>query len=127
MTTRDAGILAERAAEQYLSNKGFKLVCRNYRAKVGEIDLIMVKSDLLIFVEVRLRTNRQYGTGAETVTWQKQRKIIKTAQSFLQSHDDKRWQSYRFDVISINDISKDTLAMEEKLDWIPDAFTLDYS
>lgn len=75
----------------------------------------MLRKDLLIFVEVRMRRNTRYGTGAETVTISKQRKIINTAQLFLQKFDNNQWQKFRFDVISIDD----------KIDWIPAAFTLD--
>lgn len=105
---------AERAAEEHLRNQGFDLVTRNFRARTGEIDLIMSKATLLIFVEVRYRTNPNYGTGADSISRSKQQKIIRTAKMFLQKNG-KRWSQYRFDVVSIgNDIH-----------WISDAFTLD--
>ncbi|MBT4160000.1 MAG: YraN family protein [Gammaproteobacteria bacterium] len=112
---QEAGRQAEAQAEQFLINHGFKLVTRNYSAKTGEIDLIMSKDELLVFVEVRLRSHGGYGTGADSITHPKQRRIINTAKRYLQSVRKAPWQSYRFDVVSIG----------QSLDWIPGAFTLD--
>ena len=113
--TQAAGRLAEAQAERFLVGNGFRLVTRNYSAKTGEIDLIMSKGELLIFVEVRLRSHGGYGTGAESITRHKKRRIINTAKRYLQSAHNPPWQSYRFDVVSIG----------QTLDWIPGAFTLD--
>lgn len=114
-TTQEAGRQAELAAEKFLNDQGFKLINRNFAFKTGEIDLIMARQALLIFVEVRMRRNGNFGSGADTVTYAKQQKIIRTAQYFLQKHGHNRWQDYRFDVISIAD----------QIDWIHNAFTLD--
>jgi len=114
MTTREAGKQAESQAETYLRNQGFSTVDRNYSWKTGEIDLIMEKQTLLVFVEVRLRLNSDYGSGADSVTSAKQSRIINTAKRYLQTTGHK-WESYRFDVVSIG----------KQIDWIPDAFTLD--
>lgn len=113
ITTQEAGRQAEARAENYLLKKGFSTVNRNYSWKTGEIDLIMEKKDLLVFVEVRLRQNSDYGSGADSVTYSKQTKIINTAKRFLQTFGHK-WESYRFDVVSIG----------KQIDWIPGAFTL---
>ncbi len=114
MNTTLTGTEAERTAEKHLKAQGFTLVTRNFRARTGEIDLIMSKSSLLIFVEVRYRANPNFGTGADSISSSKQQKIIRTAKMFLQKNG-HRWNQYRFDVVSIgNDI-----------DWIPGAFTLD--
>ncbi len=115
MNTQTAGRQAEAQAERFLASNGFRVVNRNYSAKTGEIDLIMSKDELLIFVEVRLRSHGGYGTGADSITLHKQRRIINTAKRFLQSAHNPPWQSYRFDVVSIG----------QTLDWIPGAFTLD--
>lgn len=114
MTTQEAGRKAEAVAEGYLVAEGFYTVERNYAWKAGEIDLIMEKKNLLIFVEVRLRQSAGYGSGADSVTPPKQRKIINTAKRYLQTAG-HRWENYRFDVISIG----------KEVDWIPGAFTLD--
>ena len=115
MTTHSQGAEAERQAESFLASQGFSTLARNFRAKTGEIDLIVTSGDLLVFVEVRMRRNPGYGSGADSVTITKQRKIINTAKLFLQRQKQIHWQAFRFDVISISD----------SIDWIPGAFTLD--
>ena len=67
---------AERTAEHYLREKGFRLVQRNFRARTGEIDLIMEQGSLLAFIEVRFRANPNYGSGADSMSRSKQQKII---------------------------------------------------
>lgn len=115
MTTRTLGRLAERKAERYLRQQGFRTVARNFQTKTGEIDLIVSQADLLVFVEVRMRSEFHHGSPAATVTRKKQLKIIRTAEWFLQSHQRSNWQRFRFDVIAISN----------SIDWIPGAFTLD--
>ena len=115
MKTKAIGDHAEREALGHLKKHGFQLVKQNYQAKTGEIDLIVTQGDLLVFVEVRLRRHGGYGSGADSVTERKQRKIINTAKMFLQTHQSPTWQSFRFDVVSIG----------QSIDWIPGAFTLD--
>jgi len=114
-STRELGRAAELRAERFLHTKGYCTVIRNFTAKTGEIDLIMNNADTLVFIEVRARRHSAYGTGADTVDVRKQRKIIQTAQLFLQRQRHLPWESYRFDVISIG----------KDIDWIPGAFTLD--
>ena len=114
MQTQKLGNAAEKAALHYLENEGLKLLEKNFSCRMGEIDLIMTDDSCPIFVEVRLRTNPNYGSGAETVTLTKQRKIIRTAQLYLLNHDIRNLDC-RFDVISIDD----------KIDWVQHAFTLD--
>ncbi|MBL6689088.1 MAG: YraN family protein [Pseudomonadales bacterium] len=118
MNSTVTGREAERTAELYLRQQGLQLVQRNYRARTGEIDLIMERGSLLAFVEVRYRGNPNYGSGADSISRSKQRKIINTAHLFLQKHcknNDPRWNEYRFDVVSIGN----------EINWIPGAFTLD--
>lgn len=112
--TQLLGQAAERQAQKYLEAEGFQLVEKNFSAKTGEIDLIMENGELLAFIEVRLRTHDGFGSGADSVTKPKQKKIINTAKLFLQRNKNNRWQSFRFDVVSIG----------ADVDWIPGAFTL---
>ena len=114
MTSVSTGKRAEALAEKYLKSRGLVLECRNFRAKTGEIDLIMSQGDLLIFIEVRYRINPNFGSGADSVSYQKRRKIARTAELYLQKSG-LRWKRYRFDVVSIGD----------ELAWIENAFTLD--
>jgi putative endonuclease len=82
-TTISVGNKAERQAEKYLVNRGYHVVERNFRSKLGEIDLILEKDNTLVFVEVRYRASSSRGTPEETVTRSKIGKIIRTAEVFL--------------------------------------------
>lgn len=97
----EKGQEAEALAAEFLKNQGLRLIERNFRCKLGEIDLIMKDQSTLVFVEVRLRSNRFFTQAAESVNWQKQRKLINTAQFYLQQHKLVDSAICRFDVIAI--------------------------
>ncbi|MCU7920333.1 MAG: YraN family protein [Candidatus Thiodiazotropha sp. (ex Dulcina madagascariensis)] len=94
------GEAAEQRALDYLTGRGLRLLQRNYRCKAGEIDLIMQESDCLVFVEVRYRQSNDFGVALETVTGHKQRKLLATANRYLQSTGADA--PCRFDVIALN-------------------------
>lgn len=96
------GKKSERQAEQFLRSRGLTMVKRNFRCKTGEIDLIMRDDTTLVFVEVRHRSNRHFGSGAESVDWHKQQKLIRTASHFLVTHPRYNDCSCRFDVIAVS-------------------------
>jgi len=91
----------EKIAEQYLKKKGYKLVARNYRCSVGEIDLIVLDRRVIVFVEVKTRTGNGFGTPLEAVEFKKQRKMIQAAQYFL-SAKKLNERDARFDVVGIS-------------------------
>lgn len=111
-----SGAQAEARAEAYLVAQGLVKHAKNYRCKLGEIDLIMQHKDTLVFVEVRLRTHQAFANAAESVTIHKQRKIIKTAQFYLQEHRLTDKANCRFDVIAFSD--------NDQPEWIKDAFSV---
>lgn len=86
-------------AEQFLINRGFSLIRRNFHSRYGEIDLVMENAEFLIFVEVKLRKNSRFGTPAEAVTVKKQERLRNTALIYLQMHPAQKQP--RFDVIEI--------------------------
>lgn len=90
----------ENLAALLLKKKGFGILCRNYKCRVGEIDLIARKNELLVFCEVKTRLNLKYGQPFEAVTQDKQKKIRLLAQVFLKSQKFS-YKDIRFDVISI--------------------------
>ncbi|TQV80202.1 YraN family protein [Exilibacterium tricleocarpae] len=96
------GDRAEQRAQAYLISQGLQPVTRNYRCKAGEIDLIMRDGEVLVFVEVRLRSASRFGAAAATVTAKKQQKIIRTAAFFLQAHRLTETTRCRFDVIAFD-------------------------
>ena len=91
----------ERIAERYLKKKGYALVERNYRCRGGEVDLIVLDRRVVVFVEVKTRTDHEFGNPLEAVEPRKQRRMILAAQLFL--HQKKLYErDARFDVVGIS-------------------------
>ncbi len=122
VTTREQGEYTENLACQYLENKGFKLLERNFHSRFGEIDLIMQDNDSLVFVEVRYRHSNDFGSGAESITTNKQSKLIKTASAYLQRHAKLSKNPARFDVVSISGSIETCNIKDIDFDWIENAF-----
>jgi len=114
---REIGKIAEDEACRYLQHRGLKLVARNYHCRCGEIDLIMKEAETLVFVEVRYRRSAAFGSGAETVTRAKQRKVAQSAAYFLQEKRQYAGSAARFDVVSCSPGQGD-----DGVGWIRDAF-----
>lgn len=114
-----AGRWAEDAAAEYLAQQGLRLLRRNYRSRLGEIDLIMADGETLVFVEVRFRRADRYGAGFETVTRAKQRKLQSTAHLYLDHHRPDH-PPCRFDVVSVTKPNYAPAFL-----WIKDAFDQD--
>jgi len=110
------GRQGEEAAARYLQRQGMKIVERNLRTPVGEIDLVVKNKRILVFVEVKTRRGSAYGSPGEAVGLRKQRQIVQTAKWYLNDSPHKGLQP-RFDVIAIT-VSGDTFQIEH----IPDAF-----
>lgn len=119
MLSRTKGDKVERFVEGFLQDKGLKTIERNYYSRYGEIDLIMLDNDYLVFIEVRFRANTSHGSGAESVNYAKQQKIIKTAHFFLQQTKKYQQLNCRFDVVSVTLTNKSLSA-----DWLKNAFQL---
>lgn len=115
------GLLGEELALAHLTAQGLRLVTRNYRAKVGELDLVMLDRQTLVFVEVRCRSSKQYGGAAASITWEKQRRLVRAAEHLLMKRAELRRYPARFDVIAIATAIGEP---EAKIDWIKGAFTL---
>lgn len=113
-----AGAAAETRAEQFLLGQGLRTRAKNYRSKRGEIDLIMSHGDEIIFVEVRLRSHRQFASASESVTRGKQQKIIQTARYYLQQYQLTEKANCRFDIIAFSDDKSSP-------EWIKNAFSAD--
>ena len=91
----------ERLAELFLKKKGYKLVERNYRCRGGEVDLILLDRKVVVFVEVKTRTDDIFGSPFEAVEPRKQRRMILAAQLFLQQKQ-LHERDARFDVVGIS-------------------------
>ncbi|MGZ8258446.1 MAG: YraN family protein [Methylotenera sp.] len=107
------GNAAEQIAATFLQQKGLILVEKNFRCIYGEIDLIMREAKTLVFIEVRLRSNANFGGAAMSINQSKQQKLTRTAERYLQIHGNS---ACRFDAILMQ--STDINAVE----WIQNAF-----
>jgi len=113
--SRQLGQHAEQQALQYLRAQGLRWVTSNFRARCGEIDLIMRDGSTLVFVEVRLRSSDTFGGASASVTWHKQQKIIKTARCYLLQTGQYDQCVARFDVVAFE-------GMPAQINWIKQAF-----
>lgn len=98
--TNKAGRFGEDFACVFLQKKGYKIIERNFRSKFGEIDIITIKYNVIVFVEVKARWNLNYGYPEEAVTPSKLWKIKKTAEYYLMLHPEIK-NSIRLEVLSI--------------------------
>ncbi len=97
---KDKGKIGEEIAVKFLTKKGFKILRRNYRYGKGEIDIIAMDGDKLIFVEVKTRISDRFGTPEDSVTIKKRKQLRKIADAFLQTNE-VEFSECRFDVIGI--------------------------
>jgi len=109
MRTKEIGNLGERIAENYLKNKGYQILDKNYSSKVstgpkrGEVDIIVKKNDIISFIEVktlRLVQGEPFSP-EEKVDFGKQRKLVKTAESWLMKKKIPLNSKWQIDVIAI--------------------------
>lgn len=101
----------------YLRRKGLKLVTRNFGVRSGEIDLIMLDSGTIVFVEVRSRGESAWISPIESVTPAKRARLVTAARVFLATHADDATRPTRFDVVSVTRRN-----YAHRYAWIRDAF-----
>ncbi len=114
---RAIGEQFEQQACDYLKQQGLRLKDKNANFRAGEIDLIMLDGEQLVFVEVRYRKSQSFGGAAASVDHYKQQKLIKAAQLYLLKHFGNQPPSCRFDVIAMQDDPKGL-----QVNWIKNAF-----
>ncbi|MBX6422463.1 YraN family protein [Thermosulfurimonas sp. F29] len=98
---KDFGRRAEKLAEEYLRFKGYRILCRNWRTRFGEIDLVVQKDDTLVFVEVKARRSRRKGRPEEALTPAKKTRLLTLARCYLSSFKG-RVGRVRFDVLALD-------------------------
>lgn len=96
----ELGREGENTAALYLRDKGYSIIHTNYKCRSGEIDIIAVSGEYIVFAEVKYRKNNYYGSGLEQIDNRKQKKIIKCAEYYLASH--RCDLQPRFDAIEIS-------------------------
>jgi len=100
MKTRATGQLGEKLAQNFLKGRGYQIVTTNYRSPDGEVDIIVAKDGVLVFVEVRTKSSRNFGTPEESVTQRKKQKLVLVAQDYMQTHGIKE-SPWRIDFVAV--------------------------
>lgn len=108
----------ERRALEHLLSRGLKKIACNFRCRLGEIDLVMLDRECLVFVEVRYRRTSRFATAATSVDSWKQRKLTQAAAAFLARNPQYCDNPVRFDVVAFDAAYGD----ECTLQWLKDAF-----
>jgi len=114
-TARARGAAIEQIAAQWLRQQGLTLVTQNHHVKGGELDLVMRDGDILVFVEVKHRTTTRYGHPLETVTHQKQQRLVRAARLYIARGGLS--SPCRFDILAITGKSPDL-----EFHWVKAAF-----
>lgn len=100
MKRKALGEWGEKVAGEYLQDLGYQIIETNYRCKEGEIDIVALDKEYLVFVEVRTRRGCEFGSPEESITSVKKKKLISLAFAYLQNHKNLP-PSWRFDVVAI--------------------------
>ncbi|MFK7885642.1 MAG: YraN family protein [Gammaproteobacteria bacterium] len=116
--TARTGATCESQAQAYLEQQGLTPLARNYRCKIGEIDLIMRDGETTVFVEVRHRRSRHYGGARASITHAKMRRVARTAQVFMKHQKMPFETPIRFDVVTIDG----ALNQQPTTSWLKAAF-----
>jgi len=117
-TQEQRGTAAEERAAGYLRAQGLVVLARNLRCRAGELDVVGLDGDVLAVVEVRQRSRTDFGGAPGSVTWAKQRKIIRTVRFFLLQRPAWRGLTMRFDVLCL----EGEVQGEQRIIWLKDAF-----
>lgn len=115
---RQRGTHSEQLAADFLQARGLVVLARNVRCNAGELDLVCLDDQVLAVIEVRQRGSQQFGGALQSVSWCKQRKIIRATRFFLQRRADWRSRAVRFDVIAVQGLPEGA----HQLIWVKDAF-----
>jgi putative endonuclease len=112
------GLHFEELALAHLQEQGLRLLQRNYRCNMGEIDLLMLHQEVLVFIEVRFRGSASHGGALATITHGKQQKLLRTARFFLLCHQEHQHRICRFDVMGV----QPGPAAAPQFAWVQNAF-----
>ncbi|HZJ93827.1 MAG TPA: YraN family protein [Thiopseudomonas sp.] len=112
------GKAVEQFALNYLIQAGLSTIAQNWSCRFGEIDLIMLEHDTLVFVEVRYRKSNRFGGALESIDQSKREKLLITTELFFNQYPHWLEHDCRFDVITAHPSATEIFT----LDWIQDAF-----
>lgn len=111
MKKQEQGALGEALARDFLESVNYRFIEANFVRRVGEIDLVMLApqtaetTQTIVFVEVRYRATSQYGGAVASIDWKKQRKLVRTANAWLQKYASST-DCARIDVIAIEPLGR---------------------
>lgn len=117
LNNRKKGTAYEELAAKWLETQGMKIICRNFRCRSGEIDLIGTQEHYLVFIEVKYRADTKCGEPEEAVGISKQKTICRVADFYRLTNGYTEQTSIRYDVVAI---------CGEKITWYPNAFMHHY-
>ena len=100
MNRQEVGKLGENLARKFLKKRGYQIQETNFRCRAGEIDIIAQQKDYLAFVEVRTKSNLDFGTPEESITSAKKEKLIASALTYISTHQNLP-SLWRIDVVAI--------------------------
>jgi putative endonuclease len=112
------GQRAEDIAADFLRARGLRILERNFRRRLGELDIVALDGDVLVIAEVRSRASNRYGSAAASVDGRKQQRLIRAAAQLLQRSRDFSHFRIRFDVICVSE----TGAATPRVEWFQHAF-----
>ena len=115
---QQSGRRAEELAVEFLRAAGCEILYRNYRRRLGELDIVARADGELVIAEVRMRTSNTWGGAAASVERRKQQRITRAANQLLQQHADLAAMPVRFDVLVVND----PYGPSPSIEWIRHAF-----
>ena len=100
MKRQDLGSLGEKLACKALKKVEYRIIGKNYRCRHGEIDVVAIKNNFLVFIEVRTKASKSFGSPEESITGRKKEKLISTALDYLNAHQNLP-ENWRIDFVAI--------------------------
>jgi len=117
-TARELGIKAEQVAASFLRSKGLEILHRNFRRRLGELDLVARDGSELVIVEVRTRSSGRFGGAAASIDSKKRQRVVRATQLLLQRYKELVGMRIRFDVVVIHGARSAT----PRVEWLRAAF-----
>jgi putative endonuclease len=99
---KQTGQLGEQAAVHYLVSNGYQIVTRNWRCRLGEIDIVAKTNNTLVFIEVRSKRSSSFGNAESSITLKKQLRMQRLAYAYLRATHDSNNPNYRIDLLAID-------------------------
>jgi putative endonuclease len=100
MNRQEVGKLGEKVAQKFLKKRGYRIREKGFRCHHGEIDIVAQQKDCLIFIEVRTKSNLDFGTPEESITQAKKERLIASALTYATTHQDLP-SLWRIDVVAV--------------------------